>query len=124
MKRKINTPWNYDYTTIKYKLSKKPSATVPDQNYTMRQILDKFTRGQPINDMGTYNDYDYDNPDPKQFQDHLDEYLPHPKTLDLVERAELKENIQKEQKKQKSHKNTQNDTKKKEYDNSTPEKPQ
>lgn len=58
------------------------SVTIPDQNYTLRQILDRFTRGQSITGMGTYNDYDFEPNDEISFND----FKPHPKTLDLTER--------------------------------------
>lgn len=69
--------------------SKKPSATIPDQNYTMREILNKFTSGSPINNMGTYNDYDYStdrNLSPNEFESAVVAFIPHPKTMDLVDR--------------------------------------
>jgi len=116
MKKPYADSYTYDHRKphVREPRMTKPSMTVPDQNYTMREILNKFTSGQPINDMGVYKDYDYDNPDPKQFEQHLDEYLPHPKTLDLVDRQELKEKLEQ---KQKTYKNG---SKKKQSDEGTP----
>lgn len=76
--------------------SLKNSRTIPDQNYTVRDILNKFTTGQPINGMMSYNEFDgeYDN-NPGEKPD-FDNYQPHPATLDLVDRKALEKQNRKE----------------------------
>lgn len=54
-----------------------PSMTVPDQTLSMREIVDRYTRGLPI-DAAIYDAYD-----------DGDDFLPDPKTLDLAEREAL-----------------------------------
>jgi len=93
---------NYDFKKDSKPETKsllKNSRTVPDQNYSMREILNKFTTGQPINGMGTYNDFDGDyDANGKEFVD-FNEYQPHPNTLDLVDRKALEQKNKKELKK-------------------------
>lgn len=55
---KYNTQASYNYQKQKYTKPSGKSMTIPDQNYTVRQILEKFTSGQPINNTGTYNNFD------------------------------------------------------------------
>jgi hypothetical protein len=58
-KMKFNTQASYDWTKQRYTKTTGKSMTVPDQSFTLRTILQKFTTGQPINNTGTYNNYDY-----------------------------------------------------------------
>lgn len=73
------------------------SMTVPEQNYSLRQILDRFTRGQSISGMGTYNDYDYGtNQTPENWQQELNNYQENPNKMDLTERKEYAKKALKE----------------------------
>ena len=58
-----------------------PSETIPDQSLTMRQILDRYARGLPLDAKVPQWD---DNAD-------LDDVLPDPRRLDLAERQEFAE---------------------------------
>lgn len=63
-----------------------PSETVPDQTLSIRQILDRYARGLPLDvKTGTYDD-NYD----------IDDILPDPRLLDLSERQEMAENAKSE----------------------------
>jgi hypothetical protein len=87
------SPGNYNWKTDSFpEYPSGKTRTVPDQNYTMREILNKFTTGQPINGMGTYLDFDTDG----TYEPDFNDYQPHPMTLDLVERAEMAREAQKE----------------------------
>lgn len=86
----------YDYKKVRNEKRKGPSATVNDQNYTMREILNRFTSGSPINDMGVYNDFDFSEKevlDDKGLEEAVKDFLPHPKTMDLVDRQNLQDQI-------------------------------
>lgn len=92
MSKKIATPEPYDYkvhTRPEKKSKLKNSKTVPDVNYTIRDILNKFTTGQPITGMMSYNDYDGDYDNNGNEKPDFDSFQPHPKTLDLVDRQIL-----------------------------------
>ncbi len=56
-----------------------PSLTVPDQSLTIRQIMERYARGLPLEGQRVpiYEGEDEDN------------YLPDPRTLDLSEREDL-----------------------------------
>jgi len=69
-----------------YKAFTMPSETVPDQSLTIRQILDRYARGLPL---------DAKQP---QWDENADEdsYMPDPRTLDLAERQEFADNARAE----------------------------
>lgn len=56
-----------------------PSMTVPEQSLTIRQILDRYARGIPLESKQPIWD---DNAD-------IDDFMPDPRTLDLAEREEF-----------------------------------
>jgi len=78
MYAKVKNYLNRDEFPKNYKAFSMPSETVPDQSLTMRQILDRYARGLPL-DVKTpiWEDDDEFNP------------LPDPRTLDLTEKQEL-----------------------------------
>lgn len=61
-----------------YKVITMPSETIPDQSLTMRQILDRYAKGLPL-DAKTPEWHDDDEFNP----------LPDVRTLDLTEKQEL-----------------------------------
>lgn len=67
------------------------SMTVPDQAFTIQDILDKYTQGV---DVGNYREGVYDSAD-ADFDDMDLEKVPH---MDLVERENLLEQVQQTQK--------------------------
>lgn len=68
------------------KVFDQPSMTVPDQSLTIRQILDRYSRGLPL-DLKTPQ---WDN------QPDIDDIMPDPKTLDISERYDLAQQAQQE----------------------------
>jgi len=87
-----------EHTNPEFRSKLRNSRTVPDMNYSVREILNKFTTGQPINGMVAYNDYDGEYLNHQSEQPDFNGFMPHPKTLDLVDRQHLakvsKERIQ------------------------------
>lgn len=82
MKTKIVTPYSYEYNPDKHRVFETASKTVPGQTMSLREILDRYARGmKPVG-----------NPNPPQF---YDEDIPPVNigTLDLTERAELREQL-------------------------------
>lgn len=63
-----------------------PSETIPDQSLSIREILDRYARGLPLDAKTPIWDEDAD----------LDNYIPDPRTLDLAEREEFAENAKAE----------------------------
>lgn len=63
-------------------VNQQPSLTVPDQTMSMRQILARHSRGLPISN-GKEPIYHGE-----------DDYIPDPRTLDLVDRQEYAEKLQ------------------------------
>ena len=80
---RVKNSLNYDYTEEKGEINTLSSMTIPDQTMSIRNIVDRYTRGLPVT--GFTPVYDGE-----------DFYMPDPKTLDLVERAEMLENIKQE----------------------------
>ena len=80
---KVKNSLNYDYTEQKGEVNYLPSMTIPDQTMSIRTIVDRYTRGLPVTGFTPI----YDG---EEF------YMPDPKTLDLVERQELVEQIKQE----------------------------
>jgi len=65
-----------------YEINEQPSMTVPDQTMSVRTILERYTRGLPVNGWTPMYDEEDDLPDPR--------------TLDLAERQELAEQFKQE----------------------------
>lgn len=72
----FRTPYKYDHTKQKYAHNTKPSMTVPQMALSIREIVDKFTRGVPV---------------PSRTPSYSDEFIPDIDTLDFVERDALHE---------------------------------
>jgi len=80
---KVKNSLNYKEFERNDEVNTLPSLTIPDQNMSIRQIIDNYTRGLPVNAFTPiYDGEDYDLPDPR--------------TLDLVERQEMAERIKEE----------------------------
>jgi len=80
---KVKNSLNYDYTEIQEEVNSLPSMTIPDQTMSIRTIVDRYTRGLPVTGFTpVYEGEDF--------------YMPDPRTLDLVERAELLEKTKQE----------------------------
>lgn len=99
MNDSIPKPKRYNYLVhqdAETRSKLKNSKTVPNQFFTVREILNKFTTGQPITGMMSYDQYDgeYDN-NPGEKPD-FENFLPHPKTLDLVDRDNLMKRVRKD----------------------------
>jgi len=81
----------YDWRkhTVPENISTK-SITVPDHSYSIRDILEKFTTGQPLSGIMSYNEFDgeFDN-NPRDSDPDFEGFLPNPNTLDLVDRQRL-----------------------------------
>lgn len=83
---KIKTYLNRDEFPKNYKVFTMPSETIPDQSLTIRQILDRYARGLPLDAKTPIWDENVDE----------DSYLPDPRRLDLAERQEFAENAKAE----------------------------
>jgi hypothetical protein len=80
---KVKNSLNYDYKDQLGEVNTLPSMTIPDQTMSIRTIVDRYTRGLPVTGFTpVYEGEDY--------------YIPDPKTLDLVERHEMAEQIKQE----------------------------
>lgn len=81
---KFQTQYNRKDFPRRHEINTLPSATIPDQTMTIKQIMDRYARGLPLEGVKVpiYEGEDSDLPDPK--------------TLDLAERQELKEQYQEE----------------------------
>jgi hypothetical protein len=80
--KKFNTILNYK--EYKGQVNKQKSLTVPDQAMSIKTILDRFARGLPVEQFKPIYD------------DNIDEdsdYLPDPRTMDLADRQQFKEQI-------------------------------
>lgn len=84
MRRAIKHPLNYSQIGYKGQVFTQPSQTVPDQSLSIREILDRFARGLPIDGerVPVYDD--------------SEDALPDPSHLDLAERQELAEDYRRE----------------------------
>jgi len=80
---KVKNSLNANEFEKNYKKFTQPSLTVPDQNMSIRTILERYARGLPVG--GRLDEY-YDEEDT----------LPNPLTLDLAERQELAEQYKNE----------------------------
>ncbi|WNK13164.1 MAG: hypothetical protein [Microvirus sp.] len=73
------TIYNHDWANAKRETNTKPSMTLPNQSMSMREIMSKFASGMPIN--ASQREEIYDGED----------FYPDPKTLDLAELQQIKE---------------------------------
>ncbi len=82
----VKTYFNREEHPCNYEINELPSETIPDQTMTIRTILDRYSRGLPIDGQLT-----------GQYQEG-DEYndMPDPRTLDLAERQEMAESAKQE----------------------------
>lgn len=80
MRKKVKTPYNLELFPDYPEVNSGEIITVPDQSLTVREILDRHTRGLPTNVSVNTPLFD---------EDEL--ILPDPRTLDLVDRQELAE---------------------------------
>jgi len=80
--QKVKNSLNYDYKEQKGEVNTLPSMTIPDQTMSIRTIVDRYAKGLPVTSFTPI----YEGED----------YIPDPKTLDLVERQELAEQIRQE----------------------------
>jgi hypothetical protein len=83
--KKFNTI--LDYKEYKGQVNKQKSLTVPDQAMSIKQIMERFARGLPVEQFKPIYD---DNIDEDS------EFLPDPRTMDLADRQAFKEQIQHE----------------------------
>lgn len=83
---KIKTLLNAQEFEKNYEQSTKPSMTIPDQALTVKEILNRFARGIPL-EQHTPIYEDVESPD---------DFLPDPRTLDLAERQQYAEMVQEE----------------------------
>jgi hypothetical protein len=80
---KVKNSLNYEYKDQMGEVNSLPSMTIPDQTMSIRTIVDRYARGLPITAFTPiYEGEDF--------------YMPDPKTLDLVDRAELLESAKQE----------------------------
>jgi CRISPR/Cas system CSM-associated protein Csm2 small subunit len=80
--KKFNTILNYK--EYKGQVNKQKSLTVPDQAMSIKQIMERFARGLPIEQFKPIYDENIDEDS---------EYLPDPRTMDLADRQEFAEQI-------------------------------
>jgi hypothetical protein len=80
--KKFNTILNYK--EYKGQVNKQKSLTVPDQALSIKEIMNRFARGLPIEQFKPIYDENIDEDS---------EYLPDPRTMDLAERQQFKEQI-------------------------------
>lgn len=86
MTQKINNTLNYNYLDHDGEINNLPSETVPDETMSIREILERYARGLPLNGMRVplyKKDPDFDD-------------LPDPATMDLADRQALQEMIEQE----------------------------
>jgi hypothetical protein len=80
--KKFNTILNYK--EYKGQVNKQKSLTIPDQAMTIKQIMERFARGLPVEQFKPVYDENIDEDS---------EYIPDPRTMDLAERQQFKEQI-------------------------------
>lgn len=81
--QKVKNSLNYEYQDQKGEVNTLPSMTIPDQTMSIRTIVDRYAKGLPVSAFTPiYEGEDF--------------YMPDPKTLDLVDRADLLENVKQE----------------------------
>lgn len=82
----IKTYLNRDSFSKRYKIFTMPSQTIPDQTLSIREILDRYARGLPLDAKQPMWDENVDE----------DSFMPDPRRLDLAERQEFAENAKAE----------------------------
>lgn len=81
--QKVKNSLNYEYKDQLGEVNTLPSMTIPDQTMSIRTIVDRYAKGLPVTAFTPiYEGEDF--------------YMPDPKTLDLVDRAELLESAKQE----------------------------
>jgi hypothetical protein len=76
------TPQNFSFEEdVQGEVNNLPSCTIPDQSFSLPELIERFVRGQALPAMGTYEEYDGDDP-------QFDDFSPHPNTMDLSERQD------------------------------------
>lgn len=81
--KKVLNPLNYDPSLFPGEINTQPSLTIPDQTLSLREILDRYASGRPVEGRASYSDfYDEDN------------FHPDPRTLDLEELYQLAQKSQ------------------------------
>jgi hypothetical protein len=80
--KKFNTILNYK--EYKGQVNKQKSLTVPDQALSIKEIMNRYARGLPIEQFKPLYDENIDEDS---------EYIPDPRTMDLADRQEFKEQI-------------------------------
>lgn len=68
----FQTQWNFDPANWPGEINEEPSLTVPDQAYTVQELLEKFTSGgiPPVSLPGQYDDDpSFDDIDPTRLGD-------------------------------------------------------
>jgi hypothetical protein len=83
---KIKTMLNAQEFPKNYERNTKPSMTIPDQALSVKDILNRFARGIPVEERTPIYE-DVESPD---------DFLPDPRTLDLAERQQYAEMVQEE----------------------------
>lgn len=81
--QKVKNSLNYEYQDQLGEVNTLPSMTIPDQTMSIRTIVDRYAKGLPVTAFTPiYEGEDF--------------YMPDPKTLDLVDKAELLESAKQE----------------------------
>lgn len=81
---KVKTWLNADQFPYQGEINDQPSATVPDQSMTVKEILNRFARGLPLGGQRV------------PVFDGEEDDMPDIRTLDLAERQEMAENFKRE----------------------------
>lgn len=80
--KKFNTILNYK--EHKGEVNKQKSLTVPDQAMSIKQIMERYARGLPIEQFKPIYDENIDEDS---------EYIPDPRTMDLADRQQFSEQV-------------------------------
>lgn len=82
-KRTVKTMFNADFFPVQGEVNTKPSMTIPDQTLPIREILARYAKGLPVSVKTPIYEGEDNN-------------LPDPRTLDLVDIQNLKEQVKEE----------------------------
>lgn len=83
----VKTQYNRELHPCNYEINEKPSLTIPDQTMSIRTIIDRYTRGLPVNGQmfqPTFQEGEEFDP------------MPDNERLDLHDRMELAQNARQE----------------------------
>lgn len=80
---KVVNSLTYDHAKVKGEVFTKPSLTIPDQTMSLREILDRYSRGLPVDGMAGEPIYHGE-----------EDEMPDFRRMDLAEIQEYRENIQ------------------------------